>query len=216
MPKSRRIGGDMSRFARSMSHTVQELAFFRERNLNSFIERCDKYCAVNPRNYSRLGTIEFRQHSGTLCPKKIKNWVNFLIAFVEASRPSGSGLELIPEQPTDLGPAQCYRGKRRKLLEIFLTRPFYDIPEQTLQQEVGYASMSALKASITAFRRAGYNIVWAWGQYRYLPTNNVLRQSHAEQVQQLQSQFDNLPELWHNVPDNIRTFYNERTIALSS
>lgn len=43
----------------------------------------DRYCTVNLAAYSRHGTIEFRQHQGTLNATKAKTWVKLLLAVVE-------------------------------------------------------------------------------------------------------------------------------------
>tara|TARA_R100000700_G_C3178343_1_gene154012 strand:- start:3774 stop:4811 length:1038 start_codon:yes stop_codon:yes gene_type:complete len=44
-----------------------------------------RYLKVNLESLARYGTIEFRQHSGTLNFTKIVNWLSFLMAFVEKS-----------------------------------------------------------------------------------------------------------------------------------
>lgn len=46
----------------------------------------DRYHKVNLEAYSRHGTIEFRQHSGTVESGKIVPWVYFLINFVEVTK----------------------------------------------------------------------------------------------------------------------------------
>lgn len=46
----------------------------------------DRYYKVNLAAYVRQNTIEFRQHSGTVSPEKIGNWVLFVLNFVEVSR----------------------------------------------------------------------------------------------------------------------------------
>jgi len=43
---------------------------------------CNRYHKVNPMAYTGHKTIEFRQHSGTTDYKKIKNWIDFLTAFL--------------------------------------------------------------------------------------------------------------------------------------
>jgi len=46
----------------------------------------DRYFKVNLLALQRHGTIEFRQHSGSINPDTILNWVEFLTSFVEASK----------------------------------------------------------------------------------------------------------------------------------
>jgi len=44
-----------------------------------------RYHKINMQSLTNYGTLEFRQHSGTLNFEKIANWVSFLQAFVEKS-----------------------------------------------------------------------------------------------------------------------------------
>jgi hypothetical protein len=46
----------------------------------------DRYYKINLAAFVRQGTIEFRQHSGTVSAEKITNWVLFVLNFVEQSR----------------------------------------------------------------------------------------------------------------------------------
>ena len=48
-----------------------------------------RYRKVNLCAYLRHGTIEFRQHEGTIDPKTITNWVYFCVNFVEQSKVDG-------------------------------------------------------------------------------------------------------------------------------
>lgn len=45
----------------------------------------DRYRKLNLTSFYRYGTIEFRQHSGTVDADKAENWVRLLLAFVEVS-----------------------------------------------------------------------------------------------------------------------------------
>lgn len=45
--------------------------------------RIDRYRKVNISSFNRHGTIEFRQHEGTMDPDRILNWVQFCTNFVE-------------------------------------------------------------------------------------------------------------------------------------
>lgn len=52
-----------------------------------------RYCKVNLEAYVKHGTIEFRQHSGTVEAEKIVNWIVLLIGFVEEYRTHNTTLE---------------------------------------------------------------------------------------------------------------------------
>ena len=45
--------------------------------------RIDRFTSVNVAAYSVHGTLEFRQHQGTLNGKKLTNWIKFILALVE-------------------------------------------------------------------------------------------------------------------------------------
>lgn len=90
MPRSRRNGNN--EWCRSISEWANILD---ERNrLDDYdIHLQDlthnqpgRYSLLNLMPLSRQGTIEFRQHGGTLNPSKIENWVRFLLYFVETCR----------------------------------------------------------------------------------------------------------------------------------
>ena len=48
-----------------------------------------RYCKVNGTSFSRHGTVEFRQHSGTIEYHKISNWILFLARMVDYSKKVG-------------------------------------------------------------------------------------------------------------------------------
>lgn len=46
----------------------------------------DRYYKLNLQSFWRHGTVEFRQHSGTVDAQKVENWTRFCLAFVDVSR----------------------------------------------------------------------------------------------------------------------------------
>ena len=90
MPVSRRANNNQ--YCRTLT-SVMNNSYIRER-FNSAVNprqladytAGDRYLKVNLLAYLRHGTIEFRQHSGSVNASKIINWVKFCVAFVEASR----------------------------------------------------------------------------------------------------------------------------------
>lgn len=81
MPPSRRD----NRYCKT--NRERNLRFYYESNKERFCEHAydDRYRKVNLQAYARHHTIEFRQHSGTCEPYKIRNWVNFLAQFIDRS-----------------------------------------------------------------------------------------------------------------------------------
>jgi len=52
----------------------------------------DRYFTVNVQSYAKYGTVEFRQHQGTLNGGKATTWVKFLLGLIETS--------VVADQPT--------------------------------------------------------------------------------------------------------------------
>jgi hypothetical protein len=78
MPISRRESNN--RYCRSVMQEFYRSAD-RYRN-NGLTWGHTRYYKLNVASYSRHGTIEFRQHSGTTDYEKIKNWIIFCMQFV--------------------------------------------------------------------------------------------------------------------------------------
>jgi hypothetical protein len=92
MPRSRR--GSSSRWCSStVDHTVERVRNMSD--LSSYRAGINRDCKVNLDAYARHGTIEFRQHSGTTDFNKISNWVKFLLAFVDNSKPTENPIEMV-------------------------------------------------------------------------------------------------------------------------
>lgn len=59
----------------------------------------DRYRTINVMSFPRYGTIEVRQHQGTLNPAKIEGWIKLMMALVEIAKTDRCG-----EVVTDQGP----------------------------------------------------------------------------------------------------------------
>lgn len=87
MPVSRR--GNNNSYCASVSNImrrVNELDAQTTVNPHDICVRFDRYHKVNLYAFMVHGTIEFRQHSGTVNGDKIVNWIMFCVNFVEESR----------------------------------------------------------------------------------------------------------------------------------
>jgi len=56
---------------------------FWNREFKDFARLCDRYRKVNIASFARHGTIEFRQHEGTVDPEKVVNWTQFCVHLVD-------------------------------------------------------------------------------------------------------------------------------------
>lgn len=81
-----------------------------------------RYYKLNLEAYLRHGTVEFRQHSGTVDGTKIANWIVFCVTFVEDSKVTVQ--TVAPVAPVQTAPASTERAnaigrKFVKMLELF-------------------------------------------------------------------------------------------------
>lgn len=87
MPNSRRESNNY--YLKSMVKENYENKIKNSRDLRSIernITRRDRYYKLNTQSYWRYGTVEFRQHSGTIEFDKISNWILFTSRLVEFSK----------------------------------------------------------------------------------------------------------------------------------
>ena len=93
LPKSRRREGSKSCWAQPLWTSCSRTRMLqRIDNAETMAGLCSavtqhirgyRYGALNLEPYSRLGTIEFRQHSGTVDANKAASWAQWCVAFVE-------------------------------------------------------------------------------------------------------------------------------------
>lgn len=77
-----------------------------------------RYAKVNLQSYYRHGTIEFRQHSGTVDAEKATNWVRFILAMVEAARKGKK-----PSIAATAATVRARPGSKTAVAGAMLTRP---------------------------------------------------------------------------------------------
>ena len=84
MPESRR--GNNNRYTKSIKQIVDSTRFNDATTINQMANAMGgRYFKVNLQSYARQGTVEFRQHGGSLNGRKIENWVRLLAEFIIAS-----------------------------------------------------------------------------------------------------------------------------------
>ncbi len=106
MPASRR--GNTNTFCRSlMNKNVTREATFAAidraetvTQLSSFVANGNRYVKVNAESYQRHGTVEFRQHSGTVEFEKIGSWVRICGNLIDKSKTTlvNSMQEFLPSE----------------------------------------------------------------------------------------------------------------------
>ena len=83
VPANRR--GDHTYYSKAGTNIVDEVERCQTTEALMRVQR-DRYYKVNLCALQRHGTIEFRQHSGSINANTIMNWVSFITSFVEASK----------------------------------------------------------------------------------------------------------------------------------
>lgn len=92
MPKSRQKNNNT--YCRSVKSIAQKISKRKINTLSSmepfeFVDKIsggDRYKKINIEAYIAHGTVEFRQHFGTVDEKNITNWIQFCVNFVEQSK----------------------------------------------------------------------------------------------------------------------------------
>ncbi|GAB6035454.1 hypothetical protein JCM15519_38860 [Fundidesulfovibrio butyratiphilus] len=158
MPPSRR--GASNHYCNTLADLVASPSFRQATTISGLVAaQGSRYYKVNLQSYQRHGTVEFRQHSGTVNAPKAINWVRFLDAFVEAS--ASELLEAI--QPARL------TGSQRLLWELIQAGS--TVAE--IQAATGWQPHT-LRAAVTRLRQAGVRIeLTRQGtekRYRAIPT----------------------------------------------
>ena len=149
MPRSRR--GDANQYCASLRRLVSKEDFREADTVEKLIRaQRSRYYKVNLQSYLRHGTVEFRQHSGTVQATKICNWLRLLMAFVDQCCTPA----VVVDQPV--------RGRQAELLEM-LQQGAVSVEE--MQARWGWLPHTA-RAAITRLRRCGLEIAFSGGCYR--------------------------------------------------
>lgn len=94
MAPSRR--GNHSRWCASIARNIPGLGDVAayQGTIGGMASLCGRYYKVNLQSLARYGTIEFRQHGGSIEFAKIGAWIKFLMGFVEASKSHNSSVDV--------------------------------------------------------------------------------------------------------------------------
>lgn len=193
MPASRR--GNENTYCKSIRGFVQG-NFETISSIRDLVARQNsRYYKVNLQSISRHGTIEFRQHSGTVNAAKIANWVRFLAAFIDqcklgnANAPQANALPALSGVQAKL--ANMFRDERTvtlaRMMEIF-----------------GWLDITA-RAAVTRLRKAGMEIratkVDGQAAYMFNGTSGM----NASQTD----------SLWNGIEQAVAMFYQRRAAVLA-
>jgi hypothetical protein len=188
MPVSRR--GDANTYCRSMRSLVGNSRFQNAAAIRELAgAQGGRYFKVNLQAHHVHGTIEFRQHSGTLNAAKAVNWVRLMAAFIDESKRR-------VDAPAPAAAMPALRGVLGQLVEMFRQG---DVALQTMVDRFGWQAHSA-RAAVTRLRKAGMDIVCRAGNVY------TLRSGAAPQVD----------SLWAGIADNLQNYYRDRAAVLAA
>lgn len=130
LPPSRRV--DNNNYSRSVRN-LDAAALARATaatEIAQVVSGSDRHSKLNYTAFWRHGTVEFRQHSGTVDPVKIKSWVQFCLKMVEtADREQGTwsapATAYTPTTSAARSATNLYwrRGRRTRIIFNMLSRP---------------------------------------------------------------------------------------------
>lgn len=200
MPPSRRA--DANRFCAPVARFLNA-RFEAAATVEDMIRaQGDRYFKVNLQSFQRHGTLEFRQHSGTVNATKIAHWVRFLAEFIDACKAQAAPAPAVPvlEHPAIVG-------VQGRLAEMFTATGTVTLA--AMCERFGWLPHTA-RAAVTRLRRAGLRIspVKVDGQPAYRLDSGLMPRAAAPQAQ---------PEsLWTGISESVIRFYRRRAAVLAA
>lgn len=147
MPASRR--GSSNNYCRPMAQILRyfETPTTTESARTVANRTSDRYYKLNLCAFLRHGTVEFRQHSGTVDFRKMLNWIIFCVSFVEDSRTN-----LIVETPApDAAPVIRRNSIERKFLKLAETLDAHNVRSNPVSAADLAAALEVEESSIPSY-----------------------------------------------------------------
>lgn len=189
MPVSRRGSNNVyCKSAASLYNAIKNKTNLTNRALAS---GTDRYHKVNVASFLRHGTIEFRQHSGTLNARKVSMWVNFLDQFIAAHKDDTVSTPVADQYP-------ALPATQRRIIGLLNTMPH---SADQLVEAMGIARNTVI-TQISRARNAGVAIRKFRGAY-------YLVEATTETVSQVN-------DLYTGIDANVVAFYQRRTRVLAA
>lgn len=161
-----------------------------------------RYYKVNLQSFQRHGTIEFRQHSGTVNANKIANWVRFLGEFIDACKAAAAPAPTVPVMDHP-----ALTGVQGRLASMFTADG--TVALDAMCQQFGWLPHTA-RAAVTRLRRAGMRItpVKVAGRSAYRLDSGLMPRATAPQAQ--------AENLWTGISESVIRFYRRRAAVLAA
>jgi len=215
MPASRRN----SRWARRLDDTVIGTVegYASPSEMRRSAGYLDRYYAVNAAAFARHGTVEFRQHSGSVNAGKVARWVAFCLFFVaasiESSTVAGSVAPVAPVAPVAGRGRRPNFAARREVVRLMsegVTLP-------RLAELTGYTE-GTLQASILGALRGMGRVSLRSGVYRFTSVNATALAAwlgnSAPVAPVSVAPVSVADSLWRSFPVELVSYYSERAMDL--
>lgn len=197
MPPSRR--GDTNTYCQSVTRFLNR-RFDEARTIDELAAvQPGRYFKVNLQSYRRHGTLEFRQHSGTVNANKVANWVRFLGEFIDqCKRPAAA--------PAPAAELPALSGVQARLAEMFAAQGTVSLA--AMCENFRWQPHTA-RAAVTRLRRSGLRIspVRENGEPAYrLEGGQASTAPAAERTD----------SLWTGISERVTRFYQRRAAVLAA
>ena len=201
MPPSRR--GNTNAYCESVTRFLNR-RFDEARTIDELAAvQPGRYFKVNLQSYRRHGTLEFRQHSGTVNANKVANWVRFLGEFIDQCKRPAAPVPAVPAAELPAVPGM--RGVQARLAEMFAAQGTVSLA--AMCERFRWQPHTA-RAAVTRLRRAGLRIspVRENGQPAYrLEGGQASAAPSAERTD----------SLWTGISEQVTRFYRRRAAVLA-
>lgn len=193
MPRSRR--GNENTYCKSIRGFVQGRLEGATSIQDLVARQHSRYFKVNLQSLGRHGTIEFRQHSGTVNAAKIANWVRFLAGFIDQCKAMTGAAPQAVAMPN-------LSGVQAKLADMFRSQGTVTLAR--MMEVFGWLDITA-RAAVTRLRKAGMEIkaTKVDGQAAYM--FNGTSGTNASQPD----------SLWNGIEPAVAMFYQRRAAVLA-
>lgn len=188
MPKSRR--GNQNYYCKSVKSYIHDNNFLNAHTINGLANAMgSRYYKVNLQAHYRQGSIEFRQHSGTINAAKIANWVRFLDGFMNET------LALMEAAPAEsIAPLTGIHAKVAAYLEEEVTVTMSKLMERfNWLHHTGRSVISRMRKMGLGIERTKVN-----GELAYRINRNARTDS-----------------LWNGITNDVANFYQRRAKVLA-
>lgn len=158
-----------------------------------------RYFKVNLMSFQRHGTIEFRQHSGTVNATKIANWVRFLGQFIDNSKARNTPAVSAPviEHP-------ALHGVQARLSEMFTSQGVVSL--SAMCDTFGWLPHTA-RAAVTRLRRMGMQIE---------PLRGPVSIPSRERDDAHFSSGPRAESIWTGISESVVRYYRNRAAVLAT